>query len=742
MRTAKRYFKLAVLCLPAILGVVVGQSALASAFPTVCNTLSPPLSPTQGCDDVTGSLGEIIVWVSDGPNVGGVNTGAWRNTLSSIPPQWNNPLPNHWTSSVMEDFATRIGRSVVFPESGPLDQNGVAVGLALTNVGDSSFPFMPWTDGPAGTNEIHTELRSMDLVGGFCPCGNTQSPLQLHVRGGVGAGVLTPSYGEVEALSNLSDFPARSFFDVFVEVEIPGPLPFGMKVANPPTDPLIVSDTNLMTLPPRVVYIHSGQTNAVPVYVTTGPYAGQLFGFLRLAGHMPNGFCGPRPLAASPTVDCTDADFLIRSVAEAPLMICPGCNDLCVGQANGTACSDSDACTQNDVCQNGACIGVPTVCNDGNGCTIDTCDPATGQCAYTPKDCNDNLVCTTDFCDPTGNCGHTPVDCNDNDPCTDDLCDPVSGCFHPPHDCDDGNACTDDLCVPETGCVFTSNNATCDDGNFCTTGDTCSGGTCQPGTPVDCNDGNVCTTDGCFPRTGCTYVDNTNPCDDGNACTIEDACLGGTCHPGVPFACNDNNVCTADTCDPTSGCVYTNITGPCDDGNACTTGEVCVAGTCQLGVGVACTPSDQCHLAGICDPGTGLCSNPTAPNGTTCSDGNPCTLGDRCVGGVCAGVTTITTPAETHNLAAAADKSTYTWSEASDATAYDAVRGDVAALPVGSSAGGEVCFENLSAPALVDAATPAPHAGFWYLSRARNPCGPGPIGAQSNGTMRVTTACP
>jgi len=342
---------------------------------------------------------------------------------------------------------------------------------------------------------------------------------------------------------------------------------------------------------------------------------------------------------------------------------------------------------------------------------------------------------------PAG-CRHTALDGNNTDPCTDDLCDPVSGCFPPPHDCDDGNACTDDLCVPETGCVFTSNNATCDDGNFCTTGDTCSGGTCQPGTPVDCNDGNVCTTDGCFPRTGCTYVDNTNPCDDGNACTIEDACLGGTCHPGVPFACNDNNVCTADTCDPTSGCVYTNITGPCDDGNACTTGEVCVAGTCQLGVGVACTPSDQCHLAGICDPGTGLCSNPTAPNGTTCSDGNPCTLGDRCVGGVCAGVTTITTPAETHNLAAAADKSTYTWSEASDATAYDAVRGDVAALPVGSSAGGEVCFENLSAPALVDAATPAPHAGFWYLSRARNPCGPGPIGAQSNGTMRVTTACP
>jgi hypothetical protein len=91
---------------------------------------------------------------------------------------------------------------------------------------------------------------------------------------------------------------------------------------------------------------------------------------------------------------------------------------------------------------------------------------------------------------------------------------------------------------------------------------------------------------------------------------------------------------------------------------------------------------------------------------------------------------------------AAADKSTYTWSPDLEATAYDAVRGDMAALPVGSSAGGEVCFENLSAPVLADAATPAPSSGYWYLSRARSPCGPGPLGIQSNGTMRVSTTCP
>jgi hypothetical protein len=52
---------------------------------------------------------------------------------------------------------------------------------------------------------------------------------------------------------------------------------------------------------------------------------------------------------------------------------------------------------------------------------------------------------------------------------------------------------------------------------------------------------------------------------------------------------------------------------------------------------VACTPLDQCHDAGTCDSGTGLCSNPAKQNGTGCDDGNTCTLADQCTGGVCIG---------------------------------------------------------------------------------------------------------
>ena len=339
-------------------------------------------------------------------------------------------------------------------------------------------------------------------------------------------------------------------------------------------------------------------------------------------------------------------------------------------------------------------------------------------------------------------CQNVPVDCNDNDFCTDDACDPTSGCHHPPHVCNDSNPCTDDACSSQTGCVYTNNTAPCDDSNFCTTGETCSGGLCQGATPVVCTDNNVCTTDSCDPRTGCDFVNNNSYCDDGNACTIEDMCVGGTCQPGIPVVCDDNNACTTDTCIPAQGCVYTNLpTGsPCDDADACTTGDVCVGGTCQ-GAPVVCPAPDQCHVAGGCDPMTGACTNPPAPNGTACSDGNPCTVGDVCENGVCAG-TQILTPAETHNMTAAADKVTYRWSPAPDATEYDAQRGGTGSLPVGSSSAGEVCYPGLIEAELVDGTSPPPGTGFWYLSRARNPCGLGPWGAQSDGTARVTGACP
>jgi N-acetylneuraminic acid mutarotase len=204
----------------------------------------------------------------------------------------------------------------------------------------------------------------------------------------------------------------------------------------------------------------------------------------------------------------------------------------------------------------------------------------------------------------------------------------------PAPNCDDNNPCTDDSCNPTTGCVHTINTNLCSDGNACTSGDRCSGGTCH-GTPILCNDNNACTTDSCNPATGCAYVNNTNSCSDGDACTTGDTCSGGTCRAGAPLVCNDNNACTTDTCNPATGCVYTNNTNSCSDGNACTAGDTCSGGSCHAGPPVACAPADSCHSAGTCNPATGVCASVNAPDGTACSDNNLCTTGDSCHAGIC-----------------------------------------------------------------------------------------------------------
>ena len=103
-------------------------------------------------------------------------------------------------------------------------------------------------------------------------------------------------------------------------------------------------------------------------------------------------------------------------------------------------------------------------------------------------------------------------------------------------------------------------------------------------------------------------------------------------------------------------------------------------------------------------------------------------------------------PAETHNVVASSDRSTYSWSAVASATRYDVVRGSTSAFPVGPGGLDEVCFDNLPGPTLSDPSLPAPGAGFWYLSRGENNCGNGTLGTQgvhgAPGAARVTTTCP
>lgn len=295
--------------------------------------------------------------------------------------------------------------------------------------------------------------------------------------------------------------------------------------------------------------------------------------------------------------------------------------------------ADFDGDGIGDACE---CL-VPALCDDGDPCTENACDPQTG-CVYRPKDCDDHNACTNDWCDPmTLGCVHDPISCEDHEPCTEDVCDPA------------------------VGCVWTPREGACEDGSACTVGDVCVEGVCT-GQVRPCNDGNDCTDDGCNPAFGCFYLDNDGPCDTGSACT-QGQCIEGFCMQS-PVVCDDGNLCTDDSCDPSTGCVFAPrqcppggtactpnrcdpATGecallaledgaPCQDGLFCSVEDVCASGVCVAG-----TPRDCGAVAtdctyGACDEGQGRCVALAVEDGLPCDDGDAFTKGDACLEGTCA----------------------------------------------------------------------------------------------------------
>jgi hypothetical protein len=297
--------------------------------------------------------------------------------------------------------------------------------------------------------------------------------------------------------------------------------------------------------------------------------------------------------------------------------------------ADGTTCNDGNACTQTDTCQSGTCVGSnPIVCTASDICHVaGTCDPDTGRCSNpTAEDgttCDDGDACTqTDACKAGVCVGGNPKICTPSDQCHDaGICDPKTGiCSNP--DKTDGSACSD--------------------GDACTQTDSCKAGVCTGGNPVVCTAKDDCHVTGeCDKATGlCSnpIAKDGTGCDDGNACTKDDVCTSGVC-AGTAVVCPPPDQChTLGVCNPETGLCSNPAKAdktPCNDGNACTEGDVCLSGACMPGTAKVCTASDQCHNAGICDPKTGICSNPAKPNGTSCGDGAFCNGNETCKDGTC-----------------------------------------------------------------------------------------------------------
>jgi hypothetical protein len=141
------------------------------------------------------------------------------------------------------------------------------------------------------------------------------------------------------------------------------------------------------------------------------------------------------------------------------------------------------------------------------------------------------------------------------------------------------------------------------------------------------------------------------------ACTSDPTCPNSACQTGcrnpagncgflnqpVGTACGDpsSSQCDApDTCDGAGTCLANHVADntSCDDNNACTRTDTCQSGVCMGTDVVVCQASDECHVAGVCNSASGVCSNPPADTGTPCGDpsSSECDAPDSCDGsGIC-----------------------------------------------------------------------------------------------------------
>lgn len=216
--------------------------------------------------------------------------------------------------------------------------------------------------------------------------------------------------------------------------------------------------------------------------------------------------------------------------------------------------------------------------------------------------CDDGEFCTTaDACDGSGVCvGGTANDCGmDHGPCEAVLCS------------EQGKSCAITPVNDGVGCTPTD---LCKINGVCQTGQ-CVGETkkCTFSPLAECN------TVECDPATGdCAAtpdpVKDNAPCVlTGDLCKVDKNCQSGQCVGGADKDCSGFDIeCEIGMCDPATG-ICGPVLGP-------------IGATCTGGVG-------PCEV-GVCNA-NGECKSKAGPDGTACNDHDACTGADQCVAGVC-----------------------------------------------------------------------------------------------------------
>lgn len=361
-------------------------------------------------------------------------------------------------------------------------------------------------------------------------------------------------------------------------------------------------------------------------------------------------------------------------------LVFAGCgSDTSVSSAKDAAGADtgSDAAPPVKPCQSSAdcpAVAVP--------CQAAACQPNVGCIVVVLADgavCDDGNACTTSDLCQQGNCQPgKQMPCQDGDPCTADTCQPGQGCSHEPAiagtPCEDGNSCTQNDSCTAGKCVAGADTCGCQSDADCAKyedGDACNGAmycdksapsapkcTVNPATVVSCKTAfdSACLKNACHPVDGtCAPIaiedavelcdtkgvchwqvrltsdakPQVVPCDDGDACTTPDLCAAGTCVSGK------TNVCG---CKSNAECLAQ------DDGNLCNGLLFCnngkVPAVCEVNPATVVTcPSvdDSTCSKNECNAKSGICAFVSKNEGLACDDGNPCTQGEVCKTGTCGG---------------------------------------------------------------------------------------------------------
>ncbi|MCI0673469.1 MAG: tenascin-X, partial [Myxococcaceae bacterium] len=137
-------------------------------------------------------------------------------------------------------------------------------------------------------------------------------------------------------------------------------------------------------------------------------------------------FLAPAPGRFDATLEATDEDgvsvtlTLQAEARDVPICPDPGTcrtvrydmdTEKCITDTHpdDTPCTGETKCLLDAVCRVGTCVGQPRSCDDGNACTLDTCNPLVGCESFPRPPCEGGGPCERGVCDPQLGCVYPPV---------------------------------------------------------------------------------------------------------------------------------------------------------------------------------------------------------------------------------------------------------------------------------------------------------------------------------------------